>query len=90
MNWRFDYNEDGAFVTTTEGEFVCSVHAKTINEEIDRALLIAAAPKLLRGIKKTLETINQGSCNVESEMKVMLETLVKEASEGPTPTAKTP
>ena len=55
MTWKFQYEDDGVCVTAADGEFICSVHGKTLNDEIDRGMLIAAAPRLLAALTELLK-----------------------------------
>lgn len=88
MTWKFRYEEQGVYITDLEGKFICSVHGKTVNEEIDRGLIIAAAPKLLEGVRKAVEALNHIPRHKlpdgdSYDVAALLNALIKEATEGP-------
>lgn len=55
MTWKFSYEDGSAIVTTAKGDYICQVHGDTVNDEIDRGVLIAAAPRLLSALTELLK-----------------------------------
>lgn len=55
MTWIFTYEDDRPLVTDRKGNAICSVFGSTVNEELDRGVLLAAAPRLLNALTELLK-----------------------------------
>ena len=87
MTWIFTYEDDRPLVTDRKGEAICSVFGNTVNEELDRGVLLAAAPDLLAGVRKALGALNAMPRRTLPEgdsyqLAVELEALIKQATKG--------